>query len=518
MIKKDRSPKVLMIALDAAEPDLLEQWIAEGVLPSLKSLYCKGAYGRLQSSADWLAGSPWPTFYTGTMPSEHGLYHYLQWRADRMTLARPGPGWISPIPFWRRLGEMERRVISMDLPMTLPPGPFEGMEISGWATHDRLTPPASQPPEIMDWINQAFGPPTLYDELFELQPVASLLRLRDELIQTTHHVAEVAEALMNKEEWDLFMVGFGAAHRGGHRLWDLSGTLGQPEPYEREEFSQALRHVYVACDAAVGRLLETAGDAVTTLVFSLHGMGANTSRVELLPAMLNRVLRKQGELSEKARQINYLERLLGLIPLEWRHSIKHRFSKSFQERLTTFFRMGKMDWTATEAFCMEADLQGYIRINLRGREVAGIVEPNEAYDELCTKIIEGLGTFVDMETNEPIVESIMRSDQLFPNGSRRSILPDLLVRWNSSPAANHRTVVSSSYGSIPWSLPGRNPCGRSGNHRPYGFLIVSGNSIKANSRIKDAHILDLAPTIYTLLNLPKPAEMRGKVLTPLISV
>jgi predicted AlkP superfamily phosphohydrolase/phosphomutase len=512
MINKDHSSRVLMIALDGAEPRLVEQWMSEGLLPNLKRLNSKGAYGRLQSSADWLAGSPWPTFYTGTMPSEHGLYHYLQWRADYMTLAKPAPEWIAPIPFWRRLDKMRRRVISLDVPMTLPADPFEGIEITGWATHDRLAPPASHPPKIIGWINQEFGQPTLSNEFFEQQPVSTLLRARDEIIQNTHHVSKVAEALMKKEDWDLFIVGFGAPHRGGHQLWDLSGTIGETEPKEVKDFSNALREVYVSCDTAVGRLLDTAGNDVTVFVFSLHGMGANTSRVRLLPTMLNRVLGKEEKPSEKSKHINYLEKLFGFFPLKWRHAIKHRLSKAFQEQLTTFFRMGKVNWNATKAFCLEADLQGYIRINLRGREASGIVEPKREYNELCEKIIEGLNTFVDMETKEPVVESIIRSDLHFANGSRREYLPDLLVRWNSSPAAKHQAVVSALYGSITWPIPGRNVDGRSGNHRPHGFILASGKAIMSGSRITNAHILDIAPTVYSLLGLPQPPEMCGRTI------
>jgi len=501
-----------MIALDGAEPRLIEQWMAEGSLPNLKRLNSNGAYGRLQSTADWLAGSPWPTFYTGTLPSEHGLYHYLQWRADNMTLARPAPGWIAPIPFWRSLDKVRRRVISLDVPMTLPADPFDGIEITGWETHDRLAPPASHPPKIINWINQEFGPPTLSDEFFELKPVTTLLRSRDEIIQNTHHVTKVAEVLMKKEDWDLFIVGFSAPHRGGHQLWDLSGTLGDAEPNEAKDFSNALREVYVTCDTAIGRLLDKTSDGVSVLVFSLHGMGPNTSRVRLLPEMLNRVLGKHEDLPEKSKKITYLEKLFGFFPLKWRHGIKHRLSKAFQEQLTTFFRMGRVNWSATKAFCLEADLQGYIRINLRGRETGGVVEPGEEYNELCTKIVKGLSTFVDMETKEPVVNRIIRSDQHFANGSRHDYLPDLLVSWNSSPAAKHQAVVSALYGSILWPMPGRNLDGRSGNHRPHGFIFASGKDIVPGSHITNAHILDLAPTVYSMLGLAQPSEMCGRAI------
>ncbi len=87
----DHPKKILMIAMDAAEPVLIERWMNDGRLPNIKRLRSKGVYGRLGSTAEWLAGSPWQTFYTGTMPPEHGLYHNNQWRADQMRHVPPNP-------------------------------------------------------------------------------------------------------------------------------------------------------------------------------------------------------------------------------------------------------------------------------------------------------------------------------------------------------------------------------------------------------------------------------------------
>ena len=102
--------RVLMIGLDAAEPTLIERWIADGTLPTLRRLRARGSYRRLASSAAWLAGSPWPTFYTGTSPAEHGLYHFLQWHAGRQNMVRPAPDWLPVQPFWRALGPIRARV------------------------------------------------------------------------------------------------------------------------------------------------------------------------------------------------------------------------------------------------------------------------------------------------------------------------------------------------------------------------------------------------------------------------
>ena len=78
-----------------------------------------------------------------------------------------------------------------------------------------------------------------------------------------------------------------------HKLWDITGLKGEPSSGERTALADALRQVYGVRvrDTAVGRIVEAAGEGALTLVCSLHGGSApNTSRVEVLPEMLARVL------------------------------------------------------------------------------------------------------------------------------------------------------------------------------------------------------------------------------------
>jgi predicted AlkP superfamily phosphohydrolase/phosphomutase len=339
-----------------------------------------------------------------------------------------------------------------------------------------------------------------------------LLHLRDVLLHATSRVAQLAEALLKREAWDLFLVGFGATHRGGHKLWDLSATLGDGRPGERDAFSRALRDVYVACDTAVGQLVAAVGDRVTVLVFSLHGMGPNLSRVDVLPVMLQRILSGDSKSAGISWLRGSLQRLMRSISPEWRYWVKSRLPVAWHDRLTRFWQMGQVNWATTRAVSLIADLQGYLRINVQGREAAGIVALGPEYDRLCAAIEDGLGTFVDADTGQPIVERVIRSDQLFPSASRLRDLPDLLIRWDASPAAQHRAITSPRYGSIAWPCPGQHVDGRSGNHYPEGFLLAAGPGITAGMPVENAHILDLAPSVCSLLGVPMPAEMRGRVL------
>lgn len=507
-----RQKSVLAIALDAAEVTLIRRWMDAGVLPNLSAIREQGSFARLKSTAEWFVGSPWPSFYTGTPPSVHGMYHYLVWRPEVMKSERPSPEWMPLRPFWRSLEEFGRRALVIDAPLVYAPGSFNGVEIAGWATHEILDSPASHPPELMGWATETFGSPPLGVEQINLWSAADLLEVREECIRTTELDGDLAVQLMQQEPWDLFLIGFAATHRGGHHLWDLSNMFGEASPSETTTLNGALKDIYVACDAAIGRLIEKAPSDVTTLVFSLHGMGPNIARADLMRDMLERVLSPKGSETSSPQTPRSVQRLRGLVPLQWRNWVKSRLPMAIQDRLTLFWRTGGLDWPSTKAFVPFGDLEGYVRINLRGREAAGIVEPGAEYEDLCAEIADGLLTFVDEDTGEPIVAEVKRVDEALPDESTRHLLPDLVIRWSPRPAAEHRLITSQRHGSIPWPTPGYPAQGRSGNHWPDGFLLARGERIPPSSEITDAHILDLAPTIHDLLDIPVPAGMTGRSL------
>jgi predicted AlkP superfamily phosphohydrolase/phosphomutase len=421
-----------------------------------------------------------------------------------MEYARPSPDWVSAAPFWRSI-EGDVRTVVYDVPMVLGCDPFRGAEVSGWASHDRLGPPASHPPELLSEIQSRFGDVEMPHESYGPSSTEELIQLRDILLDNTRISAEVALWILERP-WELGIVVFSALHRGGHRLFDRSSIEGE-DPGERgPEFDDALRELYIGCDQAVGRLADAAPDA-TVIVFSLHGMMANTCRVDLLDEMLARVLR--GPEADLPRP-GAFRRLGEAIPLGWRRYLTARIPTRFRDRLMTLWTEGGTDWTKTEAFTLRADLGGYVRINLAGREAHGIV-PREGLDELCARIADGLMSFRDATTGEPLVEQVHRRDDLFETGPCSDLLPDLVVRWKDSSARIHEAIVSDRFGRIERATPGRIPNARSGNHRGEGLVIVRGEGIPAGARLDDrAHILDLAPTVLALLNAKTAAPLSGK--------
>lgn len=500
-----RKSRVLLIGLDAAEPELIERWTQDGALPNLAGLLARGSYGRLSPPDGVLLGPPWPSFYSSRPVSEHGLYEYLVWDPSRMHEVRANQA-CALTPFWRDFDSDGPRSIVVDVPLVPSPTRFNGLEVTCWGTHERLVPHATQPPGLAKRLAREIGYRPMHSEIHHQVSYGRLLRERDMLMEVTGGVADLATHLMRTEPWDLGLVCFSACHRAGHKLWSETGANGRGSAVDSSALSDALRAVYSAVDRAVGRVVQEAPPDTDVLVFSLHGMGSNTSRAKVLPDLLDRIL-SDGDGEGRGSP---LARLRQATPLGVRDWVKARLPVGVQDRLSTYWRT-RRDWSETKAISLTADLHGFVRINLAGRERLGSVPP-ESYDEVCEMITRGLLSFRDADSGEAVVSKVVRRTDLYPEGAYVDLLPDLVVVWNETPTAEHRALVSDQHGRVDWPTPGRNFDGRSGNHRLQGWLAAAGPSIDRSAEIRGATILDIAPTALTLLGLDVPPGMRGTAL------
>jgi predicted AlkP superfamily phosphohydrolase/phosphomutase len=496
--------RVLALLLDAASPDLIEKWTDDGSLPNLRCLREGGAYGRLGSVAEWLAEGTHYAFHMGRNPGATGLAGYAVWQKATMRSRTPALDWLPFTPFWRAFRDRDPRAVVVDPANVYAPEPFNGVEIIGWAAHDALAPYQSYPPELAHRIHQRFGSSLLPDEMYGLMSKGDFANTERLLQEINRSFKSLCLELMQGEEWDLFLAYNYTLHHAGHRLWNTVNITDRLSQAEKKKMEGALRRAYVDCDEAVGGIVDAAGKDTRIMIFSVHGMGANHSRTYIFPEMLRRIT--EGGPSSPGP----LKRIRELVPQRWRHELKSRLPFELRRYLTSYWRMSEYKWATTRAFSLLSDTEAWVRINLKGREALGIVEPGEEYEALCAQITEGLQSYVDADTGEPLVRDIVRPQQVF-RGARLAELPDLIVRWSDSPASGHRAVSSPRYGTIPWPTPRRNPEGRSGNHRPEGMLIAAGPDIRSGT-IEGAQTLDLAPTILTLLGQAVPGEMEGRPL------
>ena len=162
-------------------------------------------------------------------------------------------------------------------------------------------------------------------------------------------------------------------------------------------------------------------------------------------------------------------------------------------------------WSSTRYFALPMDLHGYVRLNLKGRELEGIVEPADA-DRLLAELDAGLRSFRDADSGRPVVRQTIRVDDLVPaSAPRRRFLPDLIVIWESEGSVTGSTgVISERFGSIRWPRGRRLASGRAGNHTAHGWFIAAGPGIAPGPSTEVYQTADLIPTAFRWLGAPPP--------------
>lgn len=501
---------VAMIGLDAADLVLVRRWIGEGRLPNLQRLAARGHFAELASPAAAYAGGVWPSFYTGRSVAAHGVYHNKLWRADAMRIEVPTDAWLGARPFHEHASAQGLRVCVVDLPMVLgPPRPLNGIYVGGWGTHD-LIARGARPEALWAELERRHGPPLMPPEHFGRQDKAALLALRDQLLRSTEQMQAIAIDLLSRERWDLACIVLGAAHRGGHYLWDLSQLdPAALTPGQRDELEAALPRLYEALDHAVGEICRHLPANTLVMLFAVHGMGPNPGWSDLLPDLLAAVRSTQGAAPARTGLLYALKRRL---PFHWVRPLLTRLPPWARDRLVASWSRRMFDWSSTTDFPLPMDHAGYWRINLAGRERQGIVPPGAAYDERCAELAELILSLHDADTGEPLAAAVTRPWQEAPAAEQRDLLPDLLVGWAGPCATRVRRVGSTLLQGWSWPVPPRLPSGRSGNHLGHGWLIAAGPDVVPGAASTGHDILDLVPTAAARLGLAPDPAWEGRPL------
>ena len=154
-----------------------------------------------------------------------------------------------------------------------------------------------------------------------------------------------------------------------------------------------------------------------------------------------------------------------------------------------------------KAFSIPGQGDGYIRINLKGREKRGIVNPgdmNRICDELTGKLIELRNPL----TGNTVVEKVVRSSKL----PLKAATPDadIIVLWKSEPNDCIDDGRGNRLGPIPYW--------KSGSHNFTGFIMSNGLKINPGIVSGSASVTDVAPTVLDLLGEEIPTYMKGKPL------
>lgn len=475
LFKRHKARKVFVAGLDCAPPPVVFKTSAEGSLglkdqlPNLSRLIDSGIYGPLSSSIPCITVPAWTSMLSSKDPGVLGFYGFRN-RADhsydRMNIATANA--IHEKRVWDLLSEAERTSIVMGVPQTYPIKPLKGNLVSSF-----LTPSVERqytyPNELRYEIDRVLDGQTYDVDVphFRTEDKAFLLQQIQEM---TGKRFAVIEYLLREKPWDFFMfveIGLDRIHHGMWKFWDPDHPKHEPgNPYQ-----DVIPNYYRYLDQKLGEILGLLDEDTVVLIVSDHGAKAMEGGFAV-----NEWLRKEGLLVLKDEPTYE-----GLVP----------------------FEKVEVDWEKTTAW----GAGGYyarIFMNVEGREPQGKI-PAQDYEKVRDQLKEMIETLPDHE-GKPMGSVVFKPEELYREV--RNVAPDLMVylgnlRWRSL----------GSFG-LPELYTFENDLGPDdANHDQDGvFVLWDPRQDYGGRRVEGLQLMDVAPTILDLMEVPVPPDMQGEVV------
>lgn len=540
---------VIAIGLDSADPFHLEHYIHGGHLPTLARLRQHGSYRYLDDFDLFTAETPWTTFSTGCAPTTTGYWSPLGFDAKNYKMRTLAAYDYAEFEPFYALGK-NYRVAAFDVPQVRFTDQINGIQVAAWGAHSPQVESASVPEKLFKEITDKHGEhPGLHLDYAECLNQGTVRAVQRMLEVGIERRGRVCVDLLKRERWDLFVTVFGETHGAGHNFLHVSDPRHPLYPSMHDDYGDdPLLSCYRKIDKAIGDMLEAAPGS-DVVIFSAHGMGPNTMDLPsnvFLPELMYRYSfpgRKQlganssidrpvpplvtecvrdnwvWEMWTSRHDSNRLRRELKR-KLPWgafKHIEKYLGSVDPEENMVSPFALEESDgslywaparwyepmWTRMTAFALPSFSEGYVRINVAGREPHGVVAPKD-YISVRDEIVALVQDMEDARHGIPMVRKTWTTrDNPFEEGN----LPDadIVFGWQDRFAAD--VVDHPLFGRI-----GPVPFQRAGSHRPLGFMLAAGPGVPNEIKPPRGHALDIAPTILSLMEARIPQRLEGKAL------
>jgi predicted AlkP superfamily phosphohydrolase/phosphomutase/Tfp pilus assembly protein PilF len=289
-MQANSSPRLLLIAWDGAEWDLIGPLIDAGDLPHLGRLIDHGVTGRMATLHSALAPLAWNSVATGRSPEEHGVLGYFEPDEDGRGVRSFRSTRRRTRAIWEILSERKFETHVIGWPASHPAQRINGLTISEifdepvdapdvrWPVPAGSVEPDNQG-DMLGELRMHPGEVTRQDlkpfvpdiETIDPRVEPAVLRLAQPIALAASRHA-VATYLLQNEPWNFCALYQPALERISREFLQFypPRLAGIPEA-DFVRYQNVVRQAYQFHDAMLGRLLEVAGEDATVLVCSTCG-------------------------------------------------------------------------------------------------------------------------------------------------------------------------------------------------------------------------------------------------------
>ncbi len=360
-LRSKKNRRVVFIGLDGTPYTFLQRLIAEGRAPHIARLAGQGSLLRMDSVWPWVSSVAWSTMMTGVNPAKHGIFGFIDRDPASGKQFIPTSRHMKAPTLWEVLSQAGKRVIVVNVPVTYPPRPVNGILVGCFLSPslEKAVYPESFVPTLksLGYILDADPWKARESKDLALQEVNAALEAR---IRTLFY-------LLEHEEWDYLHVHIMETDRLHHFLWQ---QMEEGHPTYAPAFYAVYRHI----DDMLGRLAARLDDHTTLMWMADHGFCTVKKEV-----YVNRWLMDHGWL--KLRTVPP-DRQKGLEEID----------------------------PSSVAYSLDP---GRVFLRVRGREKEGRVAPGAEYEALRAEIAAAALALRDPDDGAPIFQAAFRREELY---------------------------------------------------------------------------------------------------------
>ncbi|UCC22925.1 MAG: alkaline phosphatase family protein [Planctomycetota bacterium] len=479
--------KILIIGIDGATWEVLDDFLLENHMPNLKRLKSEGYSGVLQSTEPPITPAAWTTCITGCLPPTHGIVGFREYSFKDDTISI-GNATSSLVPnIWQELSAQGFNVASINVPWTYPCQEIRGIMVAGHGSPGIFTYPNEFNEKLLHEIPD-YDIVGRWDKAENYTPaqLESIITVVERSFEQRLQAARLANGEM---DWSVMMVQFQDLDKLGHYMWPyIAKDMRDEYPLQRDRIFRMFKRL----DQIMGDLLDLAAtDKLLVAMVSDHGMTRKTC--DVMPNTLLYLwgyMRFQGLFSRMVRRCR----------------LNMRSLSSTKNATMPVELKSRMDWKQSKAAVMHTEITGYVCLNVRRRQPYGCVEPGKEYDNIIEDLRRRFSEVACPVTGRPIFERVATPAEIYSvEDIDAERFGDLILIPRPGYFLKSRMSQKSGY-AVP--VP---PDSLQGTHHPDGIFVFWGQAVKSGEH-KRAHIADIAPTVYAALGAKLPRYMDGKPL------
>jgi len=356
---RSRGPRrVVVVGLDGTPYTFVQWLLRQGLMPNFARLLDDGDFVRIHSVYPTVSSVAWSTYMTGVNPARHGIFGFVERKPGSYGKTIPTARFMRAPTLWEILGQAGRRVAVINVPVTYPPRPVNGLLVAGFLSPSLKK--GTYPPELAGQLER-LGYRVDTDPWKARQS-------KDLALQEVNDVFERRSRamfhLLGTEPWDFFQCHIMETDRLHHFLWEEmeQGHAAYAPPF----FA-----FYQRIDAMLGQLRQRLDEGTTLVVMSDHGFCTLKKEV-----YVNRWLMERGWLRLEGGEAANLNQI------------------------------------SADSVAYSLD-PGRIFLNVAGREPRGGVQPGPPYEALRRQIADAAMELCDPDDGTPMIARVLRREEIY---------------------------------------------------------------------------------------------------------